>query len=162
MNEEQLNALLKGYKIAGVRRNLDLIMFEFEFAGKQSLALHAECFVHVAAENKLLLSTYDLYEPNPDLKTDEYGLDNYGSTLFDHSLDKNVSQIVGHEIINITYSLCEIAIYLSGGIMIRFLPNTTEKNREQLILFDDDNTYLWLWTDENEEGKIVDNRPIDG
>ena len=48
-------------------------------------------------------------------------------------------------------------IYLSDDVVIRLIPNTLEKNREQLILFNDDKTYLWLWTDENEEGKIIDN-----
>ena len=45
-------------------------------------------------------------------------------------------------------------IYLSDNVVIRLIPNTLEKNREQLILFNDDKTYLWLWT--AEEGEIID------
>mgnify|MGYP004663348939 FL=1 len=75
MTEQQLNKLLKGYKIAEVRRVLNLIMFEFESQNKQNIALHVECFVKIAEENKILLSSYDLYEPKPNLKSEKYVLD---------------------------------------------------------------------------------------
>lgn len=156
MKEQQLNELLKGYKITSLRRTLDLIMFEFEFLGKQPLFLHAECFVQIATGNKVLLSTYDLYEPKPNLTKGKYELDDYGATLFDYSLEKNLSQIVGHEIISVSFRCCGLEFCLTDGLMIRIIPNTTEKNREQLILSDDDVTYLWLWTDENDPGKIID------
>ena len=157
MTEQQLNDLLKGYRIAEVRRVLDLIMIEFKSPNKQNIALHAECFVKIATKNRILLSSYDLYEPKPNLKSEEYRLDNYGSTLFDYSLENNKSQIIGREILNIKFSFFDMDIYLSDNIVIRLIPNTLEKNREQLILFNDNKTYLWLWTDENEEGKIIDN-----
>lgn len=64
---------------------------------------------------------------------------------------------IGREILNIKISFFDMDIYLSDDVVIRLIPNTLEKNREQLILFNDDKTYLWLWTDENEEGKIIDN-----
>lgn len=157
MLEQQLYNLLKGYRIKNLRRTLDLIMFEFEDQNEQSLYLHTECFVKIATKDKILLSSYDLYEPKPNLKSAEYGLDNYGSTLFDYSLENNKSQIIGREILNIKISFFDMDIYLSDDVVIRLIPNTLEKNREQLILFNDDKTYLWLWTDENEEGKIIDN-----
>ena len=157
MTEQQLNDLLKGYRIAEVRRVLDLIMIEFKSPNKQNIALHAECFVKIATKNRILLSSSDLYEPKPNLKSEEYRLDNYGSTLFDYSLENNKSQIIGREILNIKFSFFDMDIYLSDNIVIRLIPNTLEKNREQLILFNDNKTYLWLWTDENEEGKIIDN-----
>ena len=64
---------------------------------------------------------------------------------------------IGREVLNIKISFFDMDIYLSDDVVIRLIPNTLEKNREQLILFNDDKTYLWLWTDENEEGKIIDN-----
>lgn len=64
---------------------------------------------------------------------------------------------IGREILNIKISFFDMDIYLSDDVVIRLIPNTLEKNREQLILFNDDKTYLWLWTDKNEEGKIIDN-----
>ena len=64
---------------------------------------------------------------------------------------------IGRENLNIKISFFDMDIYLSDDVVIRLIPNTLEKNREQLILFNDDKTYLWLWTDENEEGKIIDN-----
>ena len=157
MSEQQLYNLLKGYRIKNLRRTLDLIMFEFEGQNKQLIYLHTECFVKIATKDKILLSSYDLYEPKPNLKSKKYGLDNYGSTLFDYSLENNKSQIIGREILNIKISFFDMDIYLSDNVVIRLIPNTLEKNREQLILFNDDKTYLWLWTDENEDGKIIDN-----
>jgi len=157
MLEQQLYNLLKGYRIKNLRRTLDLIMFEFEERNEQSIYLHTECFVKIATKDKILLSSYDLYEPKPNLKSEKYGLDNYGSTLFDYSLENNKSQIIGKEILNIKFSFFDMDIYLSDNVVIRLIPNTLEKNREQLILFNDEKTYLWLWTDENEDGKIVDN-----
>ena len=155
MTEQQLNDLLKGYRIAEVRRCLDLIMFEFESPNKRNISLHAECFVKIAAENKILLSSYDLYEPKPNLKTKKYGLSNYGSTLFDYSLQKNMPRIIGRKILNVKFSFSDLDIFLSDNAVIRMLPQTSEKNYEQLMIFDDDKTYLWLWTAE-EEGKIID------
>lgn len=155
MTEQQLNKLLKGYKIAEVRRVLNLIMFEFESQNKQNIALHVECFVKIAEENKILLSSYDLYEPKPNLKSEKYGLDDYGSTLFDYSLEKNMSQIIGREIINVKFSFFDLDIFLSDNAVIRLLQQTLEKNQEQLMIFDADKTYLWLWTAE-EGGEIID------
>ena len=155
MTEERLNELLKGYRIAEVRRILDLIMFEFESPNKRNIALHAECFVKIAAENQILLSSYDLYEPKPNLKSKKYGLSDYGSTLFDYSSEKNMSLVIGREILNIKFSFFDLYIFLSDNIVIKLLPQTSGKNREQLMLFDDDKTYLWLWTAE-EEGEIID------
>ena len=157
MSEQQLYNLLKGYRIKNLRRTLDLIMFEFEGQNKQLIYLHTECFVKIATKDKILLSSYDLYEPKPNLKSKKYGLDNYGSTLFDYSLENNKSQIIGKEILNLKISFFDMDIYLSDNVVIRLIPNTLEKNCEQLILFNDDKTYLWLWTDENEDGKIIDN-----
>ena len=130
MTEQQLNDLLKGYRIAEVRRVLDLIMFEFEDQNEQSIYLHTECFVKIATKDKILLSSYDLYEP------------------------KFPSAFCLRNILNIKFSFFDMDIYLSDNIVIRLIPNTLEKNREQLILFNDDKTYLWLWT--AEEGEIID------
>jgi hypothetical protein len=127
---------MEGKKIVNVSRTLDLIMLSFGDDKGKNFYLHIQCFFRIFRNNQLILSSWDLYRPNPQKSENKFIWTDPGSSLFDYCLDHSREEIFGLIVEDIVQRKRDLLIRLSNHTIIEVLIDTTSTD-EQYRIFDD-------------------------
>lgn len=132
MEENNIKSLIVGAEIRWIKRICNLIMFDLLDKSGNELSLHIECFMKVLKDNKIIVSTNDIYIPGKLYKKRKFKFDKPGASLFDETLNANLKDIK-RKIADVQIQNNDMQISLENDIIIKIIPDTTIEGEAYIL-----------------------------
>ena len=128
--------------ITSINRLCDMLSIEFTTRDNSMIYLHIQSFFRVKKEEKIIISSEDMYRCYEKNKTDEFNWDIPGASVFDKSLEQYIDLLTCSKVTDIMQAKSgDLNIKLENGLSLEILIDTTV-SEEKYRFFDESQEYI--------------------
>jgi hypothetical protein len=120
--------LLTNYKLNWIKRQLDVIMLDFESDQHDKKYIHIQCFFRIIHDGIVILASPDMYKSSAKVNDIEFDWTEPGTTLFDESLFANKNLFENFQVVELNIVGHDVEIRLSNNSIIEIIPDSVEKH----------------------------------
>ena len=137
---ENLLTQIIGGKINNISRVCDLICIEI--SNNKNSFIHIQSFFRILKNNKVIISTEDIYRCKKDINSDNFNWDIPGDSIFDEAVMNYYSILTNSQIIEASKNITgDLYILLENNLFLQIIVDTSE-SEEKYRVFDDFQSFI--------------------
>jgi hypothetical protein len=128
--------ILIGFRLNFIKRQLDVIMLDFEDGHGEKVFVHIQCFFRAIRKGEILFSSSDMYQSISQDSEFNFDWTEPGTTVFDESLIRHQRSFENTVVTKTDWIGKDFEIHLSSDIILQVMIDSVQ-NEEMYRLFNE-------------------------